>query len=115
MRKASTTLIALAALSCAALSIGGAALSQEPPANAPATDASVTLSEEDQNAAPFPAAPNAALVKKVCSSCHPPTAVLDMRFTHDDAELYYANMVSSDLSTDQARKVIEYLSTALGL
>ena len=113
MRGVSTTLFAVAVLSCAVVSISGIALSQEPPATAPGKDAPIVLSEEDQNAAPFPPAPNAGLVKHICSSCHPATAVLDQRFSREDAERYYGDMVSSDLSTDQAQKVIAYLSTAL--
>jgi hypothetical protein len=72
------------------------------------------LSEEDQNASPFPPGPHAALVKKVCTECHLAQVVLNMRFTPDEAVRFYKVMVSSNIETDQAKRVIEYLSTTLG-
>ncbi len=73
------------------------------------------LSEEDKNATPFPAGANAALVKKVCVDCHDAGRVMDVKYTREEAEALYKNMVSSDISTDQARKIIEYLVTHLGV
>ena len=106
----------------------GAALSQPPeptydlaPAadEAPVADAapaeSDVLSEDDLNASPFPAGLHAALVKKVCTQCHAARVMLDMTFTREDAERYYKNMVSEDLSTDQAQKIIAYLTTTMGV
>lgn len=120
MRGISAMLVAVLAMSGAVVSVSGTALSQQQPArpaapDAPvAQDAPVVLSAEDQDADPFPPAPDAALVKHVCSACHAATPVLDQRYSREDAERYYANMVGSDLSSRQAQKVIAYLSTVLG-
>ena len=93
-----------------ALSASALAFAQTPATPPPAAP---TLSAEDQNAAPFPPGPNAALVNKVCTECHSASRVLDLRYTREDAESFYKNMVSMDVETEQAKKIIEYLSTAL--
>lgn len=72
------------------------------------------LSEADMNASPFPPGPHAAVVKQVCTECHMAQMVLDRKFTPDEAVRYYKVMVSSDIETEQAKQVIEYLSTTLG-
>jgi hypothetical protein len=72
------------------------------------------LSEEDQTATPFPPGKNAALVKKVCTVCHSAKPILDLQYDREEAANFYKNMVESDITTDQAQKIIEYLSTVLG-
>lgn len=99
------------ALSAAAiallLAVSGAAFAQDA---APAGE----LSEADMNASPFPPGPHAAVVKKVCTECHMAQVILDRKFTPDEAVRYYKVMVSSDIETEQAKQIIEYLSTTLG-
>lgn len=122
-------LVLAAALSLTAACAGASAALSQPPepaydlggafGAAPAPDAAPAepeaLSDEDANASPFPAGPHAALVKKVCTGCHAARVMLDMTFTREDAERYYKNMVSDDLSTDQAQKIIAYLTTTMGV
>lgn len=98
----------------ALLMLAATAFAQDAAQLAPAAPAQ-ELSEEDRNAAPFPAGPNAALVKKVCVDCHDASRVLDLRYTRSEAEGFYKNMVSEDLTTDQAKKIIDYLVTHLGV
>lgn len=79
-----------------------------------APSASDVLSAEDQNASPFPAGRHAAVVKRVCTECHNAFPILDLRYTREDATRYYRTMVGSDTTTEDAQKIIEYLSTTLG-
>lgn len=72
------------------------------------------ISEADRNATPFPSGRHAALVKTVCTKCHGADLVVGMDYTRKDAERLYRNMVSPDLSTDQAKQIIAYLTTHLG-
>lgn len=74
---------------------------------------SAELSDEDKTATPLPPGRHAALVKKVCVDCHSAKPILDLRYTREDAENLYKNMVSTDLTTDQAKNIIEYLTTTL--
>jgi hypothetical protein len=84
-------------------------------AEEPKTEASQSaLSPEDQNATPFPAGRHAAVVKRVCTECHNANPILDLKFSKEEAERYYRTMVSSNIETDDAKKIIEYLSTTLG-
>jgi len=111
-------------ISVASLALGGIACSQVPkaePVDAPLAQNSAVasapegaLSAEDQNAAPFPAGRHAALVRKVCTECHNAFPILDLRYTREEATRYYRTMVHSDDSTEDAQKIIEYLSTTLG-
>lgn len=73
------------------------------------------LSEEDRNADPFPPGLHAGLTKQVCTECHPARLMLDLRYTQEDAENYYFNMVDEDLESEQAQKIIYYLTTTLGV
>lgn len=73
------------------------------------------LSEEDRNADPFPPGLHAGLTKQVCTECHPARLMLDIRYTQEEAEDYYFNMVSEDLESEQAQKIIYYLTTTLGV
>jgi len=104
MRKIVVPVMSLLAVSAASLALGGMAFSQMPP-----------LSEEDKAATPFPPGRHAALVKKVCVDCHGAKVITDQRFTKEDAENFYKNMVSKDLTTEQAQHIIEYLTTTLGV
>jgi cytochrome c5 len=99
----------------AAILAGGAALSQPPAAVTPAQAGAAELSEEDRTADPFPPGRHAGLVKRVCTECHRASLILDIQYTREDAERYYKNMVSEDLTTDQAQQIIEYLTTTLGV
>jgi hypothetical protein len=106
---------AMAALAAAKQCAGGMAFSQEAPQTPPAAGvASTDLSEEDRNAAPLPPGRHAGVVKKVCIDCHGGKVITDLRYSKEDAERFYKNMVSSDVTTEQARQIIEYLSTTLG-
>ena len=71
------------------------------------------LSDADMNAQPFPPGEHAALVKETCTECHSANLVTDKTFDRASAERYYKLMVSEDISTDDAQKIIEYLSTTL--
>ena len=71
------------------------------------------LSDADRNAQPFPPGEHAALVKETCTECHSANLVTDKTFDRASAERYYKLMVSEDISTDDAQKIIEYLSTTL--
>lgn len=95
----------------ALLGAGGLAFSQTPPSGQPA---GAPLSEADRSADPFPPGRHAALVKQVCVDCHGAKVITDKRFTKEEAEGFYRNMVSSNLDTEQARNIIEYLTTTLG-
>lgn len=88
--------------------VSNASSSSAPPA------VSDALSAEDQNASPFPAGRHAAVVKRVCTECHNAFPIIDLRYTKEDATRYYRTMVSSDTTTEDAQKIIEYLSTTLG-
>jgi cytochrome c5 len=115
MRLSFVPAVALAALAAAALPLSGAALSQAPQEASPRQEAVPSeLSPEDKNASPFPPGRHAALVKKICVDCHTAKPILDLRYSKDDAESFYKNMVSSDLTTEQAQQIIEYLTTTLG-
>ena len=106
---------ATAALALTGASLAGMAFSQEAPQTPPTTGAASTeLSEEDRNAAPLPPGRHAGVVKKVCIDCHGGKVITDLRYSKEDAERFYKNMVSSDVSTEQAQQIIEYLSTTLG-
>ena len=105
MRK---TGLALLTISAAAVAMGGVAFSQAPASSAGA------LSAEDQSAAPFPAGRYAAVVKTVCTECHTGKVITDRRFTKDEAENFYKNMVGGDVTTEQAKQILEYLTTTLG-
>ncbi|WP_108460980.1 hypothetical protein [Devosia naphthalenivorans] len=106
----------LAALSGLPLLSTGA-LSQSKPADAAETAEDTTeeaLSREDMSAAPFPPGRYAGVVKQVCTECHMGQVVTDLRYNHEEAVRYYKVMVGSDVESEQAKQVIEYLSTTLG-
>jgi hypothetical protein len=63
---------------------------------------------------PFPAGPNAALVKATCSRCHAGALVTGRTFSKEEATDYYARMTSEDPTAPEAQKIITYLSTVLG-
>ncbi|RDE10200.1 hypothetical protein [Pelagibacterium lacus] len=71
------------------------------------------LDPADANAAPFPPGRHAALTKRVCTECHMANMVLQRTYTYDEAVRFYQIMVTSNTETDEARAVIEYLSTTL--
>lgn len=100
--------IPVLAAAAASIALGGLAFSQTSPQGAP-------LSEEDKTADPFPPGRHAALVKKVCVDCHGAKVITDKRFTKEEAQDFYTSMVSKDLTTEQAKNIIEYLTTTLGV
>jgi hypothetical protein len=63
---------------------------------------------------PFPPGPNAALARRICSACHSANTVARRRYDAEDARRLYRVMVTSDLESDTARRVISYLTTTLG-
>lgn len=125
MRKSVLSIVAIVMLGTA-VSVAGVAASQvAPPATSPTaaapameatppTEAAPTeLSEEDKTATPFPPGRYAAVVKRVCVDCHNAKPIIDLRYTREEAEALYKNMVSTDLETDQAKQILEYLTTTL--
>jgi hypothetical protein len=126
MTKFVSTMV-LAATSVLVVAFAGAACSQVPgpepttpqPAIAaepasPTERSTDALSAADQNAAPLPPGRYAAVTKKVCTECHNAKTFLDLRFSKEDATRYYRNMVGGDVNSEQAKQVIDYLSTTLG-
>lgn len=71
------------------------------------------LDPADLNAAPFPPGRHAAETRRVCTECHPANMVLQRTYTYDEAVRFYQIMVTSNIETEQAQNVIEYLSTTL--
>jgi hypothetical protein len=70
-----------------------------------------TVAAED--IAPFPPGKNAALVKKVCTSCHSATLVVDRRYDVAGARKRYRLFVGNP-DSEEGKLVVEYLSTVLG-
>jgi hypothetical protein len=66
-----------------------------------------------EDIAPFPPGKNAALVKKICTSCHSATLVIDRRYDVAGAQKRYRLFVGNPAS-EEGKLVVEYLSTALG-
>jgi len=89
------------ALFCLLLLAGGA-LAATPP------------DEDEDQLYPFPPGPNAALARRVCSACHSANTVARRRYDAEDARRLYRVMVTSDLESATARRVISYLTTTLG-
>lgn len=71
-------------------------------------------SEEIEEAYPFPPGKNAKLVKQVCTACHSAEMVYLRTFDEKSARKYYDLMVG-DPDSEQGKKLIEYLTTVLGL
>ncbi len=63
--------------------------------------------------APFPPGENAALVKKTCTECHSANVVISTQFDEALARRQYKLFVG-DPDSEEARKVIKYLTTVLG-
>ena len=70
--------------------------------------------EEISDSYPFPPGKNGKLVKEVCSGCHDSTIVVMKKYDRESARRYYKSMVG-DPDSEQGQKVIEYLTTVLGL
>lgn len=102
----------LALLALAAVPAFHAVQAQTPDAE-PAAEAEEELDPADANAAPFPPGKHAALTKRICTDCHMANMVLQRTYTYDEAVRTYQIMVTSNIETDEARAVIEYLSTTL--
>jgi hypothetical protein len=66
-----------------------------------------------EDIAPFPPGKNAALVKKLCTSCHSATLVVDRRYDVAGAQKRYRLFVGNPAS-EEGKLVVEYLSTVLG-
>ena len=62
---------------------------------------------------PFPPGENAKLVKQVCTRCHSAYNVMKREWDKKEAKEIYKRMIG-DSNTEEAEKVIEYLSTVLG-
>lgn len=76
--------------------------------------AQVARADDDAHSFPFPAGPNAALVKATCTRCHGGGLVTGRTFSKEEATDYYARMTSEDPGAPDAQKIITYLSTVLG-
>jgi hypothetical protein len=63
--------------------------------------------------APFPPGENATLAKKTCTACHAANVVISTQFDEALALKQYKKYVG-ETDTDDARKVIAYLTTVLG-
>jgi len=70
--------------------------------------------EEISDSYPFPPGKNGKLVKEVCSGCHDSTIVVMKKYDRESARRYYKSMVG-DPDSEQGQKVIEYLTTVLGV
>ena len=70
--------------------------------------------EEISDSYPFPPGKNGRLVKEACSGCHDSTIVVMRKYDHESARRYYKSMVG-DPDSEQGEKVIEYLTTVLGV
>jgi hypothetical protein len=64
--------------------------------------------------APFPPGENAALVKKTCTACHAASVVLSVQFDTALARQQYKLFVG-DPDSEEGKKVVQYLTTALGV
>jgi hypothetical protein len=62
----------------------------------------------------FPPGGGVALTQKICTRCHGANLILSKIFDAASAERYWRTMVGTDPNSDEARKVITYLSTVLG-
>jgi hypothetical protein len=62
--------------------------------------------------APFPPGENASLAKKTCTACHAANVVISTQFDEALALKQYKKYVG-ETDTDDARKVIKYLTTVL--
>ena len=65
----------------------------------------------------LPEGPNRDLVSKVCQSCHDLQMVFDAAgFSRDDWDMTLEEMKDNgmNISSDDRRKILEYLSTYLG-
>jgi hypothetical protein len=69
---------------------------------------------ESNDPSPFPPGPNVLLVKRTCSQCHTPNLVVTLTFDVDSARKIYQKMLGESPDTERGKKVVEYLSTALG-
>ena len=68
-----------------------------------------------QDTSPFPPGENAALVKQICSGCHDGRLVVSKQYDDQSARRYWRVMMGTDPESDDARKVIAYLTTVLGV
>ncbi len=64
--------------------------------------------------APFPPGENATLAKKTCTECHAANVVISTQYDQDLARKQYKKYVG-DPDSEDARKVINYLTTVLGV
>ncbi|HWZ47365.1 MAG TPA: hypothetical protein VNX00_04000, partial [Herbaspirillum sp.] len=63
---------------------------------------------------PFPPGPNVMLVKQTCSQCHTPNVIVTQTFSEKTARKLYQKMMGESPDTERGKKIVEYLSTALG-
>jgi len=63
---------------------------------------------------PFPSGPNAMLVKRTCSQCHAPNVIVTQTFDEESARKIYQKMLGESPDTERGKKIVDYLSTALG-
>ena len=70
--------------------------------------------DESGDPSPFPAGPNAVLVKQTCSKCHSPNVVVTQTFSEKTARKLYQKMMGESPDTERGKKIVEYLSTVLG-
>jgi hypothetical protein len=69
---------------------------------------------EASDPSPFPPGPNVMLVKRTCSQCHAPNVIVTQTFDEDSARKIYQKMLGESPDTERGKKIVEYLSTALG-
>jgi hypothetical protein len=70
--------------------------------------------EPEGDPAPFPAGPNAMLVKQTCSQCHSPNVVVTQTFSEETARKIYRKMMGESPDTERGKKIVEYLVNVLG-
>jgi hypothetical protein len=70
--------------------------------------------EPEGDPSPLPPGPNAMLVKQTCSQCHTLNTIVTQSFDEKSARKIYQKMMGESPDTERGKKVVEYLTTALG-
>jgi hypothetical protein len=70
--------------------------------------------EPEGDPSPFPPGPHAMLVKQTCSQCHSPNMIVTQTFDEKSARKIYQKMMGESPDTERGKKIVEYLTTALG-
>jgi hypothetical protein len=70
--------------------------------------------EPEGDPSPLPPGSNAMLVKQTCSQCHALNVIVTQSFDEKSARKIYQKMMGESPDTERGKKIVEYLSTALG-